>query len=225
MYDPLTSSWLAPDPLAHKYTSLSPYAYCAANPVSFVDPDGEKLYYAKNVSDRFKKQFSETIKFMNTKGTSGDIARLHSSNIIYYIGEARIGKGRWNHFNRNTRTILWDPNTIYESPDNLLISPATTLAHEAAHAVRYDNAVNSNNPDVKSDYIRTLQYDPTNDFDSVEEEIVITTTEQSAARKHGEIRNDQVTRKGHKNGKLIPIYSSMSPEDVSKSIFEHNNLF
>ena len=46
MYDPLTSSWLAPDPLAHKYTSLSPYVYCAGNPVSFVDPDG-KLYKKK----------------------------------------------------------------------------------------------------------------------------------------------------------------------------------
>lgn len=46
MYDPLTSSWLTPDPLAHKYTSLSPYVYCAGNPVSFVDPDG-KLYKKK----------------------------------------------------------------------------------------------------------------------------------------------------------------------------------
>ena len=44
MYDPLTSSWLAPDPLAHKYTSLSPYAYCAGNPVSFVDPDGMRQW-------------------------------------------------------------------------------------------------------------------------------------------------------------------------------------
>ena len=40
MYDPLTGSWLTPDPLAHKYTSLSPYAYCAGNPVNFVDLDG-----------------------------------------------------------------------------------------------------------------------------------------------------------------------------------------
>ena len=46
MYDPLTGSWLTPDPLAHKYTSLSPYVYCAANPVNFVDPDG-KLYKKK----------------------------------------------------------------------------------------------------------------------------------------------------------------------------------
>ena len=50
MYDPLTSSWLAPDPLAHKYTSWSPYVYCAANPVNFVDPDGR--FYKKKMRGR-----------------------------------------------------------------------------------------------------------------------------------------------------------------------------
>jgi RHS repeat-associated protein len=29
------------DPLAEKYPSVSPYAYCNGNPVNFVDPDGE----------------------------------------------------------------------------------------------------------------------------------------------------------------------------------------
>ena len=28
------------DPLAEKYPSVSPYAYCNGNPVNFVDPDG-----------------------------------------------------------------------------------------------------------------------------------------------------------------------------------------
>ena len=33
--------WLSVDPLADKYPGLSPYAYCAWNPVRLVDPDGE----------------------------------------------------------------------------------------------------------------------------------------------------------------------------------------
>ena len=28
------------DPLAEKYFSISPYAYCAGNPVNIVDPEG-----------------------------------------------------------------------------------------------------------------------------------------------------------------------------------------
>ena len=39
-YDPFTARWTTLDPLAGKYHSLSPYNYCAGNPVNLVDPDG-----------------------------------------------------------------------------------------------------------------------------------------------------------------------------------------
>lgn len=32
------------DPLCEKYYSISPYAYCAGNPVNLVDPEGEDWY-------------------------------------------------------------------------------------------------------------------------------------------------------------------------------------
>ena len=38
----LITMWLSVDPMADKYSSISPYAYCAWNPVKLVDPDGEK---------------------------------------------------------------------------------------------------------------------------------------------------------------------------------------
>ena len=37
----ILTGWLSVDPLADKYPGLSPYAYCAWNPVKLVDPDGE----------------------------------------------------------------------------------------------------------------------------------------------------------------------------------------
>ena len=41
-YDPsLLASWTAIDPLADKYPGLSPYNYCAWNPMKLVDPDGK----------------------------------------------------------------------------------------------------------------------------------------------------------------------------------------
>ena len=33
--------WLSTDPLQGKYPGMSPYNYCAGNPVKLVDPDGE----------------------------------------------------------------------------------------------------------------------------------------------------------------------------------------
>ena len=40
MYDPCTARWLSQDPLAEKYCSVSPYAFCNNNPVNIIDPDG-----------------------------------------------------------------------------------------------------------------------------------------------------------------------------------------
>ena len=39
-YDPYAASWLTIDPLAADYPGISPYAYCAGNPVNLVDRDG-----------------------------------------------------------------------------------------------------------------------------------------------------------------------------------------
>ena len=39
----LMTMWLSVDPMADKYPSISPYAYCAWNPVKLVDPDGREM--------------------------------------------------------------------------------------------------------------------------------------------------------------------------------------
>jgi len=41
-YSPALRGWLSPDPLADKYFDLSPYAFCADDPVNVVDPDGKE---------------------------------------------------------------------------------------------------------------------------------------------------------------------------------------
>ena len=40
----LMTMWLSVDPMADKYPSISPYAYCAWNPVRLVDPDGRDIW-------------------------------------------------------------------------------------------------------------------------------------------------------------------------------------
>ena len=44
----LMTGWLSVDPMADKYPSISPYAYCAWNPVKLVDPDGRDWYESED---------------------------------------------------------------------------------------------------------------------------------------------------------------------------------
>ena len=43
MYSASDARWTTMDPLCEKYYTISPYAYCAGNPVNLVDPDGQDV--------------------------------------------------------------------------------------------------------------------------------------------------------------------------------------
>ena len=52
------SVWLSVDPMAAKYPSLSPYVYCADNPVRLVDPNGEEVF----IYGKAKRAFFREVK-------------------------------------------------------------------------------------------------------------------------------------------------------------------
>ena len=43
-YEPKLFLWLSTDRFAEKYPNISPYAYCANNPVIYKDPNGDKIF-------------------------------------------------------------------------------------------------------------------------------------------------------------------------------------
>ncbi|MFT4072951.1 MAG: RHS repeat-associated core domain-containing protein [Dysgonamonadaceae bacterium] len=47
-YYPAIMRFISMDPLAEKYYSISPYAYCNNNPVNAIDPDGRSTYVLRN---------------------------------------------------------------------------------------------------------------------------------------------------------------------------------
>jgi len=56
-YDPVVPSWHTMDPLCEKYYNISPYAYCAGNPVNAVDVDGMYISFSprKDVSYIYRR--------------------------------------------------------------------------------------------------------------------------------------------------------------------------
>ena len=95
-YNSDLSIWLSVDPQSDKYPSLSPYVYCANNPVKLVDPNGEeiviewggqKCYYlgGKLYTDKeYKNEFiaEEGSFFQKSQNALNKIANTKTGNIL-----------------------------------------------------------------------------------------------------------------------------------------------
>jgi RHS repeat-associated protein len=87
------SIWLSVDPMSDKYASLSPYTYCADNPVKLVDPNGEEVVletiYKKDANgndtkeiERFNIRITGKILNCSNKNIDMDQARNDIVNQI-----------------------------------------------------------------------------------------------------------------------------------------------
>jgi len=66
-----------PDPLAEKYYSISPYAYCGNNPVMRIDPNGKDIWEINNqgkIINRIKDKTQDTF-YMVAKDDDGNYQR------------------------------------------------------------------------------------------------------------------------------------------------------
>ena len=51
--NPTSGMWLSTDPLFEKYVGMSPYNYCAGNPVKIIDPTGMEGYEVNNETGEY----------------------------------------------------------------------------------------------------------------------------------------------------------------------------
>lgn len=219
------------DPLCEKYYSISPYAYCANNPIRYVDPDGEKIViWYQNGSGK-----QAYFVFDGQNGAAAPNDRFVGSVITAYDYNVQNGGGSYlknaatsNEFNIKVtetpyankyqgKAVRFNPAAGLRLKDGHIISPATGLEHEAAHAVKDKTG--------KSDSTRDSQYD------TREERLIITGTELETAKANGELPKNHKGRRSHAEGTWVVTKSVISnkeldkgsSEDLRKNINDFNN--
>ena len=90
-YNSDLSIWLSVDPLSDKYPNLSPYTYCADNPVRLVDEDGREVEYASfwdriiiGLERIFNSYFRKTFRELKESNETY-VFRKHSYNELSYF--------------------------------------------------------------------------------------------------------------------------------------------
>ncbi|MCQ2217752.1 MAG: M91 family zinc metallopeptidase [Paludibacteraceae bacterium] len=164
--NPTEARWMSVDPMWEKYAGMSPYNYCAGNPVKFVDVDGNRIVvYSRDDNNEAIQYHFETgndgkgafyDKDGNVYNKNEDFI-LKLSDALNTLNEGETGKSlvrdlegriedvtilRSRHNLASKTVVLWNPEsrTLLECKDisgNDERPSYIGLAHEMAHVQDY----------------------------------------------------------------------------------------
>ncbi|MBR3577790.1 MAG: RHS repeat-associated core domain-containing protein, partial [Bacteroidales bacterium] len=117
-YNSDLSIWLSVDPMADKYPGVSPYTYCANNPVRLVDPDGRTWETPEDEekANRMRRQAEDGISWNNSRIQKYKSQLAHTTNRNQQI---RL-QNKINEFEERNDYLqygIWGLNQMEESLD------------------------------------------------------------------------------------------------------------
>jgi RHS repeat-associated protein len=176
------------DPLAGDYYSISPYAYCANNPIKYVDKDGRKIVMSTNNSIEYNNQYNNAIHYLKEHGCSDVINYLENVETIVYIKEIGSKEQNYTDITVDNNEIGWKAKEGLLTNNGYKLSPAIRLFHELVHQEH-----KLRNPEKFLEDIKK------NDsfYQSAEDESIIKNEETQAAKLCGEIPDNSISRPDH----------------------------
>lgn len=219
MYKPSIHRFTAMDPYCEKYYSISPYAYCAGNPVNLVDPQGDTLKVAAGSSSSFVRNVKTAKSIMRIMGLSEYWIKLENSPQLFVLQES-TGGNSFSYYDQSGGVISWNPHRVGQDDESLVKrSPFTGLGHEMGHAVDYEEAVTNGQYE---EYKQSGHKDENNPYGNSHDEHVIQNHEQVIARGLLEIGQNQTTREKHTNTKG---YSKSYPNTPALFLWMYTVLY
>ena len=97
--DSKTSLWLNVDPLAEKYSNISPYAYVANNPIKYIDPDGRRIIVPQQ-ADRTK-----VISYLN-RIYGKDNFSFNEKGILEFVGNTKDMNIKLSNFTSDENQLI-----------------------------------------------------------------------------------------------------------------------
>ncbi|MEZ4755489.1 MAG: RHS repeat-associated core domain-containing protein [Flavobacteriales bacterium] len=216
-YDSDVARFLSLDPLAGEYASLSPYNFVAANPVSFIDPDGKDIVIHYGNNQKFIFNGSPTTapnpsvqKFIdayyyNTNNGGGKSLLEAATNSKITLNHTLTHETNAHLYSN----VYWSSSIGLLTTNGNVLSPATILEHEVAHALDYLR-------DPQGNMDRATTSDP--NYTDKEEKRVITGPETCTAQQNGEVKSGEQSRYDHRGTKVVVAGGSTSNKiDIRKT--------
>ena len=144
--NPLTSMWYGVDPLCEEYVATGAYVYCVGNPITLIDPDGQKYIY--NMQGQFlRKEGDNNLVYIDSNGSlsplmdHGQHMNDRQFNIAAHIVDQESGgdatESLWIAHTANNavsdRDVNWKRNrnkTLFEQLNDREYSRTPEAAHE-----------------------------------------------------------------------------------------------